>query len=486
MRFIGLIALLAIALGGCDDGEDPAVEPVDVTVGADAAVDAVVGGDAAPDQSPADDGVTVDEGVAVDEGVEADEGLDLDRGVDPDADPDMAPRPDTGPDPDEGPAPDDGPAPDLGPEPDMAPRPDLGPVGEDVCTPCEDDGECQDRIGFEARCAELIGGRRCLHGCAENDDCAEGFFCIEDRCTPGGARCDSCVIEGCGAEQRCNTLTGVCEDRAGRCGGCRDDNECADGLSCVQVGFVRNCLEPCGAGDACPQNFACEGGACVPESGLCDTCGGGCAGERPICNFITAQCVQCAPGNPCPEGTICDDMGTCVEPAPGVECNTGLDCRDGERPYCDEAICVNCRDDRDCDIGEACNAGRCVEADPCDRVTCQDGARCDEGLCVGDDGAPACVDDDDCPGDDRRCNAATGQCYRADQQCDADGATAVCHPGGDCIQNPINAMENVCTCARRDPGNFQEPNEEHRVPCQPGGTCLQLGADPGVCVRFGG
>lgn len=465
-----LLIALGLAAAGCDDGETPAR-------------------DAAPaaDARPADTGAAAD----MDPDAAADRGL-VDMQAPDVALPDVSPpdmAPDMAPDlapPDMQPL-DEGPTPDDGPAPDAALPPDLGPVEDGVCTPCDDDAECQDRIGIEARCAELLGSRSCLHGCAENDDCAAGFYCLENRCVPGGARCDSCVITGCDGPQRCNALTGVCEDRTPRCGNCRQDMDCAGGLTCRQLGFVRNCLEPCGAGGACPENFGCEDGFCAPTSGICDTCGGGCAGERPLCNFITGQCVQCAPGNPCPAGTICDDAGTCVPPPAGVECNTGLDCRDDAAPYCQERQCVGCRDDGDCDPGQACGAGDvCAAADPCARVDCQAGAACAGGICVGADGQPACADDADCVGGgELRCNAATGQCYRQDQQCDPAGDVAVCHPGASCIPNPINMNEHVCTCARRDPGNFGEPNEEHRIPCQPGGTCLQLGDQPGVCARFG-
>lgn len=477
MRLSGWVMLIAVAawVTGCDDGDETPVAE------GDGAGDMRAG-----DMQSADRGL---DGALPDAAADAaaDAAPDL---ATPDLAPaDLAPVDLAGPDlatPDLDPPDLDPPDLDL---PDLAPPdlgPDLGPVEEGVCTPCDDDAQCQQRIGLEARCAELLGTRSCLHGCAANDDCAAGFFCIEGRCTPGGARCDSCVINGCPAGQRCNTLIGTCEDRTGRCGNCREDVDCADGLTCRQVGFVRNCLEPC-AGGACPANFTCTDGSCAPTSGICDTCGGGCAGERPLCNFITGQCVQCAPGNPCPAGAICDDAGTCVAPPPGVECNTSLDCRDPARPYCAERQCLGCRNDADCDPGEACDpAGRCAAGDPCERVDCQAGAACAAGVCVDPAGDPACAADADCPGDGRRCNAATGQCYRNDQQCDPAGDIAVCHPGASCVQNPINANEHVCTCARRDPNNFGEPNEDHRIPCQPGGTCLQLGDQPGICARFGG
>lgn len=489
MRRAVWVIAAAMWIAGCDDGADDGADPTaDMAPAEDdmalAEPDMAPGDpDMAPDMAPGDrDMAPVDPDMGRDPDmapVEPDTApvepdmapVDLDMGpLNPDA---FAPDPEPDPDPDMG-----GPAPDLGPAPDAAPLPMEG-----VCEPCDDVGDCAEELGAEAQCAELIGGNGCLPGCADNDDCAAGYFCLESRCTPGGARCDSCVVVGCPGDQLCNQFTGQCSERAGRCGNCREDADCAPDLSCTQVGFGRNCLEACG--DAgCPEGFDCTDGACVPAAGFCDPCGGGCVGERPVCDFVTRECVQCAQGTPCPEGTICDE-GTCVEPPPGVECNSGLDCREEAEPYCIEQLCFACRNDADCDVGAACVDGACEARDPCERTTCQAGAECRDGVCVGDDGQPACADDADCGGDDFRCNGDTGQCYRANQQCDPDGAQAVCHPGADCIPNPINNAEHVCTCARRDPGNFQEPNAEHRIPCQPGGTCLQLGDQPGVCASFG-
>lgn len=484
-RVAWLVGVLVLILG-CDDGGDPGTTPGDMTPETD-----MIGG--GRDEGPGDDATPEPEpqpDAAPDPEPRPDMAQpEADAAPDPEPDPDMGPGPDPEPDAALNPdafVPDPEPDPDMGPdpEPDAAlDPPDAGPdPAEGFCEPCDDHPDCR-ALGAEAQCAELIGGRGCLPGCAENDDCPAGYYCLESRCTPGGARCDSCVVVGCPGDQRCNQLTGQCADRAGRCGNCREDVDCAPGLSCAPVGFSRNCLEPCG--DGCPEGFDCTDGACVPAAGFCDPCGGGCVGERPVCDFFTAECVQCAAGTPCAEGTVCDE-GTCVEPAPGVECLSGLDCRDEARPYCaeEEQLCVACRNDADCDVGAACVDGACADADPCDRVTCQDGAACADGVCVGPDGLPGCAADAECPGDDRLCNPATGQCYRQNQQCDADGATAVCHPGSDCIPNPLNPMENVCTCARRDPNDFGEPNEEHRIPCQPGGRCLQLGDQPGFCGAF--
>jgi hypothetical protein len=348
------------------------------------------------------------------------------------------------------------------------------PAGD--CRACGDDAECAG-LGESGRCSMLLGGSFCTRGCAGGAACPEGYRCAFDRCVPAGARCDGCATTGCAPDLRCNLDNGFCEARLGRCQACAADADCAGTGQCAQLGFVRVCLDPCGGG--CPEGFACSDGVCAPASGLCDACGG-CVAPTPFCNLLTRACQACGLGAPCPEGQICDADGLCVEPEPGVECRADLDCRDGARPFCVEASCVACRRQGDCRAGFACDAatGACA-ASPCAGVACQAGSACDPatGTC-----APGCAADADCGADDLRCNAATGQCHQIDQRCDPDGQRSVCAPGGECVPDPLDPNRRVCTCAFEDPANFQEANEDHRIPCPPEGRCLQLGRDPGVCL----
>ncbi|MCB9549430.1 MAG: hypothetical protein H6706_26815 [Myxococcales bacterium] len=358
------------------------------------------------------------------------------------------------------------------PPPVDAEVPDAAPIAIPVCAPCETDRDCSD----PARCQALLDGSRCLQPCAGAGPCDPGFSCLGDRCVPAGARCDSCALVGCPADQRCNAFSGACEPKAGRCGACQADEECQPGLACVPHGFGRACLAPCPDG-ACPGDFMCQAGACVPASGTCDVCGG-CGGATPVCDFFSGQCVACGPATPCAAGLICSPMGACVPPGPGIECNGHVDCQEPARPLCQGNTCVACLDDAGCPAATTCVDGACAAAEACAGVTCLGEAACIEGVCRGADGDPACADDADC-GDEHRCNPATGQCYRADQRCDDGGA---CAPGGECRPDPFNPMATVCTCLRTNPADFAEPNDLHRIPCQPGGVCLQLGPEPGACV----
>lgn len=362
--------------------------------------------------------------------------------------------------------------------PDAAPGPDAAsPLVGDDCAPCGGNDDCSG-LGESGQCSMLLGGSFCTRGCAGGAACPGGFRCLFDRCVPAGARCDSCATRPCDAGQRCNLDNGFCEALAVRCQGCGADADCADGMTCHALGFVRVCLPGCGGGEACPEGFQCAEGACAPVSGFCDACGG-CAAPTPFCNLATRACQQCGFGAPCPDGQVCEMDGTCAAPEPGVQCRADLDCRMAGTPFCVASTCVSCRDGNDCRAGQACEAGACV-AQACAGVSCQSGSACDPqtNLC-----APGCAADADCGADGLLCNVATGQCYQDDQRCDPAGAASVCAPGGACVADPLDANRRVCTCAFTDPSNFQEPNDQHRIPCQPGGTCVQIGNNPGVCIR---
>ncbi len=195
------------------------------------------------------------------------------------------------------------------------------------------------------------------------------------------------------------------------------------------------------------------------------------------------ECLECGPGHPCAEPLVCDADGDCVQPEPGQDCLGDLDCRDPERALCHEQRCVACRGDAECGAGSACVDGACV-AQPCAGVACQQGAQCDpaSARCLLPDGSPGCQDAGACGGAGLRCNADTGQCYQEDQRCDPEGLVSVCAPGGVCQPDPFDDERTVCSCLFADPNNPFEPNEEHLVPCQPDGICVQLGAGAGACI----
>ncbi|MEZ4475370.1 MAG: hypothetical protein R3F60_32155 [bacterium] len=433
-------------LAACDDGGSAAPD------GGGAMVDAA-SVDGAPDTAPRPDARAMD-------AAPADAAPPRPDAAEPDASAPDAQAPDAQPR-------------DAAPPPPDAAVPDASPLVVPVCAPCGTDRDCS----APDVCQGLIDGSHCLTPCVGMGPCAAGFTCLGDRCIPAGARCDSCALQGCPGDQRCNAFTGACEPKAARCGACQEDAECQAGLRCVAHGFGRACLPPCPDG-ACPGDFMCQAGACVPAGGTCDVCGG-CGGATPVCDFFSGQCVACGPASPCAPGLICSPAGACVEPGPGIECNAHVDCQDPARRLCQGNTCVACLDDAGCPAATRCQDGACAPADACAGVTCLAGSACVDGVCIAeDDGLPACADDADC-GDEHRCNPLTGQCFRVDQRCDDGGA---CAPGSACRPDPFNPMATVCTCLKRDPADFAEANDQHLIPCQPGGVCVQLGPEPGICI----
>ena len=381
-------------------------------------------------------------------------------------------------------APDPGDAPSAMADarPDLADSIDgrLSDLGAGLCAPCDDNAVCAS-LGAGSECSMLFGGRFCTSACAADgpDACPPGYRCGFGRCIPAGARCDGCATAPCDLDQRCNLDNGMCEARSGRCGGCASEADCEEGFLCSALPIGQACLSICGADTPCPATFTCRDGACQPDAGFCDACGG-CLAPTPICNVLTRVCQACGGGQPCPLGRVCDERNACVEPPAGVDCLSGLDCREAEAPHCEAGACVSCRADADCRVGQRCELSACVDA-PCAAFACQSGSVC----AVGDGGAvcgPGCADDAACLAPELRCNVSTGQCFQRDQRCDPDGLVAVCAPGAACIDDPTDARRTLCTCARANPTDFIEPNEAHRIPCQPGGYCLQLGNDPGVCI----
>ena len=380
----------------------------------------------------------------------------------------------------------DGPGVCIG-EPDSPedPGPGIPPPPAQICGACLTWLDCID-LGVGTTCSALLGGSFCTSPCdaSAQPSCDAGFVCVLGQCYPAGARCDGCALEGCGRGERCNPISGFCEPQLGQCESCERDSDCAGGRACVGTPLGRVCADRCEE-DPCNDGLACVEGACLMPSGICDPCGG-CPPESPACNPVTRACTVCGPGWSCPPARLCGPRGECVEIVPGVDCFSAVDCRAADAPHCVAGRCVGCRSGLDCAARQACVDGQCVAA-PCAGLRCSGDAACDEALgqCVDADARPACVGNQDCQIDDdtpRLCNVETGQCYRFDQRCDIDGGAGVCGPGSECRLDPFSPFQTVCMCARTEPGDWSEPNEAHRIPCHPGGFCLQLGAEPGVCV----
>ncbi|MEM1417796.1 MAG: hypothetical protein AAGH15_23050, partial [Myxococcota bacterium] len=179
-----------------------------------------------------------------------------------------------------------------------------------------------------------------------------------------------CAASRC-AEGFAPSRTGRCVPAFERlCLPCVGDEDCGDvdGARCASVGGEPRCVVGCALG--CPEGFACDGTACVPEGGSCS------------CEPGESFDVACAGTDPegafCPGTARCED-GVLSECAlPEESCNERDDDCDGE---IDEAF----RDARGAYLVDPRHCGRCG-------VDCSAEALPEGDLvCGGDPFAPSCV-----------------------------------------------------------------------------------------------
>lgn len=104
------------------------------------------------------------------------------------------------------------------------------------CSPCETHADCTEPT---AACIDTGNGEK---------------FCSV-QCAPSGFTCDpSSECKAVGDDFYCAPKSGSCKGDGSSCSTCRNDADCGEGGLCyVQSGSrERWCMQPCGAGDACP------------------------------------------------------------------------------------------------------------------------------------------------------------------------------------------------------------------------------------------
>jgi hypothetical protein len=138
------------------------------------------------------------------------------------------------------------------------------------------------------------------------DVCVCSAACVEERCVAQGA--------GCTSDAECGGF--FCE--AGACVQCRSNENCTDGLLCVN----NACQTGCTRNEECALFHSCQNGECVET---------GCTSDRECILFTKrpdAECkdavctVACETNAECGELQICDD-GTCLF----IGCETNEECR---------------------------------------------------------------------------------------------------------------------------------------------------------------
>lgn len=93
---------------------------------------------------------------------------------------------------------------------------------------------------------------------------------------------------------------------------------------------------------------------------------------------VNQQCVTCAEDAHCPDGQICQNGACVADPAPS--CTSDDECPDGQA--CVDGKCRACTSNDECGPGGKCNAGECERAKACAEDTdCADDEDCIDGHC---------------------------------------------------------------------------------------------------------
>lgn len=410
---------------------------------------------------------------------------------------------------------------------------------------CADDGSCAART---FNCVPYLcdaSGVACRTRCANDDDCAAGFVCDEEKChgvLPLGATClldEQCTSGSCtdgvccdarcrGSCERCDTPDDLgacvpvpageqrlgsscapylCDGRSGACADtCEDDDDCAAGLPCV-----RGACQTLELGHACSEDGECASEHCV-DGVCCDTRCDGCRacskaakgyGDDGACEAVLSgkdphdEC-DAEPAETCAEDGTCDGRGGCRLHQGGTACSDDTSCLG------DYSVGSVCDGRGECITappgGYPCAPYRCIDdrcSIPCGQ--CRNGYECDDGTCRG-----VLALGDDCQ-EDGQCRSAhcvdgvccDGACSESCSACDLPGSVGECsfvpagkQPHGE--RPSCRGEGTACAGTCDGKGDCSYPDGECDADCEDGwafvGAC-KLGhcaapEAPVTCGRF--
>jgi hypothetical protein len=326
-------------------------------------------------------------------------------------------------------------------------------VAEGFCAQGET-GSCRDSAACEP--AELV----CLEpsqlcgACDSLDDCGMNEFCRESGQCAGSTSTGCLNQSSCDKNEICIRNSGACVPY--RCDYSEIGGDCPDFAYCAKTEFGGVELNLCQATTCDPDNDSCGSGVhCVAktsEHGVCEPTGTAARGAE--CDLgLSSSNRHCTAGHAClpnpgsnPDRCelLCDPWGqtsTCpttevCTPALGV---LGVCRRFTQPPDCStEPMLAPCDQASVC-VPDGAGNRACRTVCRLDQPSdCASGEVCNPAAVPGDVGwgqcTPACIDNSDCPGPNRRCIEVgeTGQKYcakRCGSQEDCPGTELVCKDG---------------------------------------------------------
>lgn len=285
---------------------------------------------------------------------------------------------------------------------------------------CNGQGDCTNNQGgidcAPYVCRDVMDAFQCTNPCADDNDCQDGYFCSEAKCSKklaNGKACDS---------------NGIC-----------GSGYCVDSVCCDA---------------AC--NGQCEACAAPGSEGTCTPVQGEPQGTRPKCDHAGEECGgQCDGVNAAtckykPNGDSCGTPTCDNDLASSSVCNGQGECKANKNTECspytcgtDDTCLARCEQDADCTQGYACDetTQRCLpsaSAAACseDRLVSQgqNGANtpCKPFLCVPASGtcAVSCAFTTDCS-PDFVCEPSTKTCLPAPADTGgSDDSSCACRAAG--------------------------------------------------------
>jgi MYXO-CTERM domain-containing protein len=225
-------------------------------------------------------------------------------------------------------------------------------------------------------CGDVNGAQQCTNPCAGDDDCTDGYYCIEQACKKklaNGALCDSSSICGSGF-----CVDGLCCDVScnGQCAAC--DNPGSEGICSAVKGDPHGSRTKCDfAGEEC-------GGACDGvNASACKYVAPGTSCGTPSCTNGIAEASSCDGQGSCRAGDSercapygCGDDEKCLEVcAIDEDCSQGYACDEGAQQCVPSAVSAECSEDRQSSVGQQgiitpCKPFLCVPASGTCAVSC--------------------------------------------------------------------------------------------------------------------